>query len=145
MVTAGFRCVGIAGQHTYRQLTDLHYDSRLTGVVILCAILDGITGFPDLISGLLYRIVDTLAGLLCRALLLATGECYKPCTQDHIGRPHDSIKQFAGVFLLAKNALPLSTPRFLVSTVVVSAAFTQTSFLMQAPPRAAGKRLTGLC
>jgi hypothetical protein len=38
------------------------------------AVLDAVTGFFDLLSGLLYRLVDFLAGVLCRAfLLLAAG------------------------------------------------------------------------
>ena len=35
-----------------------------------CRVLNPLTGFFDLLSGLLYRLVDFLAGALCRALLL---------------------------------------------------------------------------
>jgi hypothetical protein len=42
-------------------------------LVALCRILDAVTGFLDLLSGLVYRVVDCLAGMLGRAFLLAAG------------------------------------------------------------------------
>jgi hypothetical protein len=70
-------------------------DRQLLLVIALRRILDGLTGFFELISSPLRRVVDTLAGLLRRALFLTTGEYYKQCTYqqgcfDDLDWSHDS-------------------------------------------------------
>jgi hypothetical protein len=72
-------------------------------LVALCRALDGVTGFLDLLSDLLDRLVQFLAGLLCRAfLLLAAGyqaeeHCCGHCTE------RESLLRFHGNVAVSKK------------------------------------------